>query len=95
MQHKGAVLGHAAANRMPTLRDRAAKLREDPRERVRRWRLHYFVDCCRLIQFTTILEMRLGVRAADDNLGDRLLVDHLGSLLEMARERQLLPERSP
>jgi glycosyltransferase involved in cell wall biosynthesis len=62
VQHKGAVLGHAAANRMPTLRDRAAKLREDPRERVRRWRLHYFVDCCRLIQFTTILEMRLGDR---------------------------------
>ena len=56
------MLGHAAANRMPTLRDRAAKLREDPRERVRRWRLHYFVDCCRLIQFTTILEMRLGDR---------------------------------
>ena len=25
-----------------------------------RRRLHYFVDCCRLIQFTTILEMRCG-----------------------------------
>jgi glycosyltransferase involved in cell wall biosynthesis len=62
VQHGSAVLGHAAANRMPTLRDRAAKLREDPRERVRRWRLHYFVDCCRLIQFTTILEMRCGER---------------------------------
>jgi len=60
VQHGGAVLGHAAANRMPTMRDRAAKLREDPRERVRRWRLHYFVDCCRLIQFTTVLEMRCG-----------------------------------
>jgi hypothetical protein len=64
VQHGGAVLGHAAANRMPTLRDRAAKLREDPRERIRRWRLHYFVDCCRLIQFTTVLELRAGDRMA-------------------------------
>jgi glycosyltransferase involved in cell wall biosynthesis len=60
VQHGQAVLGHAAANRMPALTDRLAKLREDPRERVRRWRLHYFVDCCRLIQFTTVLEMRCG-----------------------------------
>jgi Glycosyl transferase family 2 len=60
VQHGGAVLGHAAANRMPTLRDRLAKLREDPRDRVRRWRLHYFVDCCRLLQFTTVLNMRCG-----------------------------------
>jgi Glycosyl transferase family 2 len=60
VQHGGAVLGHAAANRMPAMGDRLAKLREDPRERVRRWRLHYFVDCCRLIQFTTVLEMRCG-----------------------------------
>ena len=62
VQHGSAVLGHEAANRMPALGDRVAKLREDPRERVRRWRLHYFVDCCRLIQFTTILEMRCGDR---------------------------------
>ena len=62
VQHGGAVLGHEAANRMPALADRVAKLREDPRERVRRWRLHYFVDCCRLIQFTTVLEMRCGDR---------------------------------
>jgi glycosyltransferase involved in cell wall biosynthesis len=60
VQHRGAVLGHAAANRMPALRDRVLKLREDPRDRVRRWRLHYFVDCCRLIQFTTVLDMRCG-----------------------------------
>ena len=46
----------------PPLRDRLAQLREDPRERVRRWRLHYFVDCCRLIQFATVLEMRCGDR---------------------------------
>ncbi len=62
VQHGDAVLGHAAANRMPAIADRVAKLREDPRERVRRWRLHYFVDCCRLIQFTTVLEMRCGKR---------------------------------
>jgi WsaF, C-terminal domain/WsaF, N-terminal domain/Glycosyl transferase family 2 len=62
VQHGGAVLGHAAANRMPAVRDRIAKLREDPRDRVRRWRLHYFVDCCRLIQFTTVLKMRCGPR---------------------------------
>jgi hypothetical protein len=68
VQHGGAVLGHAAANRMPALRDRAAKLREDPRERVRRWRLHYFVDCCRLIQFTTILEMRCGAQMSSRKL---------------------------
>ena len=58
VQHRGAVLGHAAANRMPAFRDRLGKLREDPRDRVRRWRLHYFVDCCRLVQFTTVLRMR-------------------------------------
>jgi hypothetical protein len=65
VQHRGAVLGHAAANRMPAFRDRLAKLREDPRERVRRWRLHYFVDCCRLMQFTTVLRMRCGARMSD------------------------------
>ena len=62
VQHGGAVLGHAAANRMPAFRERLGKLREDPRDRVRRWRLHYFVDCCRLIQFTTVLRMRCGAR---------------------------------
>ena len=62
VQHGNAVLGHAAANRMPTLRDRLGWLEKDPRDRVRRWRLHYFVDCCRLMQFTTILEMRCGPR---------------------------------
>jgi hypothetical protein len=62
VQHGGAVLGHAAANRMPAFRDRLGKLREDPRDRVRRWRLHYFVDCCRLVQFVTVLQMRYGAR---------------------------------
>ena len=60
VQHGGAVLGHAAANRMPAFAERLAKLREDPRDRVRRWRLHYFADCCRLVQFTTVLEARCG-----------------------------------
>jgi glycosyltransferase involved in cell wall biosynthesis len=63
VQHGGAVLGHAKANWMPEL---GARLRswpkKGPRERVREWRLHYFVDCCRLMQFTTILNMRCGDR---------------------------------
>jgi len=62
VQHGGATLGHAAANRMPTLRDRLGGLRRDPRERVRRWRMHYFVDVCRLLQFCAILELRCGDR---------------------------------
>jgi glycosyltransferase involved in cell wall biosynthesis len=61
-QHGGAVLGHAGANWMPPLRDRLGWLKKDPRERVRSWRLHYFVDCWRLMQFTTILDMRCGRR---------------------------------
>ncbi len=60
VQHGGAVLGHAGANWMPPLRDRLGWLKKDPKARVRSWRLHYFVDCCRLIQFTTILDMRCG-----------------------------------
>jgi glycosyltransferase involved in cell wall biosynthesis len=56
VQHGGAVLGHAAANRMPGLRERLA--RRDPRERVRLWRMHYYVDACRLLQFSAILRMR-------------------------------------
>ena len=37
-------------------------LRRDPRERVRLWRMHYFVDACRLLQFATVLELRCGDR---------------------------------
>ena len=48
---------------MPTLRDRLARAARGPaRAASRRWRMHYFVDCCRLIQFATILEMRCGDR---------------------------------
>jgi glycosyltransferase involved in cell wall biosynthesis len=64
VQHSGAALGHAAANRMPALRARFGTWRRDPRERVRLWRLHYFVDACRLLQLATILRMRCGDRMA-------------------------------
>lgn len=60
VQHGGATLGHAAANRMVALRDRLGSLRRDPRERVRMWRLHYFVDVGRLMQDAAILELRCG-----------------------------------
>lgn len=64
VQHGEASLGHAAANRMTALRDRAGGLRRDPRERVRQWRMHYFVDVCRLVQVATVLRLRVGVRMA-------------------------------
>ena len=62
VQHGDASLGHAAANRITALRDRLGRLRRDPRERVRMWRMHYFVDACRLLQFATILQLRCGDR---------------------------------
>jgi glycosyltransferase involved in cell wall biosynthesis len=62
VQHGDAFLGHAKANRMPGLLQRFATLRRDPRERVRVWRMHYFDDACRLIQFATMLQMRCGER---------------------------------
>ena len=58
VQHGSATLGHAAATTMPSLRSRLRALRQDPRDRVRMWRLHYFVDVCRLTQVATILRMR-------------------------------------
>ncbi len=61
VQHGQASLGHAAANEMTSLRDRLRGQRP-PRERVRQWRLHYFVDVCRLLQLTAILQMRCGER---------------------------------
>ena len=62
-QHGAAVLGYADANRIEPLGPRVRGwFRSDPRERVRKWRLHYYVDCCRLTQFTRILEMRCGPR---------------------------------
>jgi glycosyltransferase involved in cell wall biosynthesis len=61
-QHGQAALGHAAANRMPSLRDRLTH-RRALHDRVRMWRLHYFVDICRLQQFATVLLLRCGRRA--------------------------------
>jgi GT2 family glycosyltransferase len=69
VQHGDATLGHAAANRMPGLRERLAAVRRDPRERVRLWRMHYFVDVCRLLQFATILQLRCGDRMSDAKRG--------------------------
>ena len=60
VQHRSAVLGHGNANRMPSLAQRLRRLREDPRQRLHRWRLTYFVDCCRLLTLVAILELRLG-----------------------------------
>jgi glycosyltransferase involved in cell wall biosynthesis len=62
VQHEHATLGHATATRMVALRDRLSSLRRGLRERVRLWRMHYFVDACRLLQFATILELRCGDR---------------------------------
>jgi glycosyltransferase involved in cell wall biosynthesis len=63
VQHTDASLGHAAANVMPaSIRSRVGSLRRDPRERVRKWRMHYFVDACRLMQFGTVLRLRCGDR---------------------------------
>jgi glycosyltransferase involved in cell wall biosynthesis len=63
VQHGTASLGHATANRMPTLRNRLGSLRtRSPQERVRKWRMHYFVDVVRLMQFATVLELRAGTR---------------------------------
>ena len=64
VQHGGATLGHAAANRMPGMRERLEAVRRDPRERIRLWRMHYYVDVCRLLQFTAILRLRLWPRMA-------------------------------
>jgi glycosyltransferase involved in cell wall biosynthesis len=63
VQHGAASLGHAGANRALTLRSRLRNQRS-PRERVRMWRLHYFVDVCRLMQFATVLQLRCGERMA-------------------------------
>ncbi len=61
VQHGEASLGHDAANLMTPLRERLRHQRS-ARERVRMWRLHYYADVCRLLQFATILRMRCGPR---------------------------------
>jgi glycosyltransferase involved in cell wall biosynthesis len=87
VQHGSASLGHDAANQMTSLRDRLLHQR-DVRERVRMWRLHYFVDVCRLQQFATVLKLRCGDRMAPAKRRalDRFLgTEHsLGSLARLA-----------
>jgi glycosyltransferase involved in cell wall biosynthesis len=61
VQHGGASLGHAGANRTISLRSRLRNQRSVG-DRVRMWRLHYFVDVCRLMQFASVIEMRCGGR---------------------------------
>ena len=68
VQHENATLGHAAANRMTALGDRLASLRRDPRERLKMWRWHYFVDVCRLLAVGTVLRMRCGPRMSPAKL---------------------------
>jgi glycosyltransferase involved in cell wall biosynthesis len=63
-QHGDAVLGHENANRMARLGERLRGWRRPLRDRVRLWRLTYFVDACRLLQLATILELRCGKRIA-------------------------------
>jgi glycosyltransferase involved in cell wall biosynthesis len=62
VQHGEAFVGHERANRMPGLVERIPNLFRDPRERARVWRMHYFGDACRLMQFTAMLELRCGDR---------------------------------
>jgi glycosyltransferase involved in cell wall biosynthesis len=84
VQHGEAVLGHAKANRITALGGRLESLRrlhERPRERVGRWRMRFFVDCCRLMQFGTVLEMRCG--------------DQMEPAKRRAIERFMRAERSP
>jgi Glycosyl transferase family 2 len=81
VQHGGAVLGHAGANRMPALGDRFRALRRPLRDRVGRWRMTYFVDGCRLMQFATVLQMRCG--------------DHMAPAKRRALDRFLRADRSP
>jgi GT2 family glycosyltransferase len=61
VQHGGATLGHVNATSTTRLNERL-RHRRGARERVRLWRMHYFVDVCRLMQFATVLEMRCGER---------------------------------
>ncbi|HZU59712.1 MAG TPA: glycosyltransferase, partial [Solirubrobacteraceae bacterium] len=62
VQHRQAALGHAAATRVTSLRQRLGRVRDDPRERVRVARTRYFVDVMRLMAFASILQARCGSR---------------------------------
>ncbi len=64
VQHGDAVLGHDAANRVVAFRERLGRIYGKPRDRVRLWRFHYFVDASRLVHLGTILQMRCRDRMA-------------------------------
>jgi hypothetical protein len=84
VQHGEAVLGHAGANQITRLRERLSSLRalpQNPRQRIGRWRMHFFVDSCRLMQFGTILKMRCG--------------DRMSPAKRRAIDRFMRAERSP
>jgi GT2 family glycosyltransferase len=83
VQHREAVLGHAEANRMTRLGDRLRGWRRPLRDRVGLWRLTYFVDACRLLQFATILKLRCDHAMAP---GKRRALDRF-----MRADRSLLP----
>jgi glycosyltransferase involved in cell wall biosynthesis len=99
VQHGDASLGHAAANRMTSLRDRIAH-RRALHERVRLWRLHYFVDIWRLRQFATVLMMRCSERMSSGKRrtlerfigADESLASLLGLAVRGARELTGTPE---
>jgi glycosyltransferase involved in cell wall biosynthesis len=99
VQHGEASLGHAAANRMTSLRDRLVH-RRDLRERVHMWRLHYFVDIWRLRQFAAVLLLRAGGRMSPGKrrILERFLAadDSLTSLFALgARGARELLRRTP
>ena len=69
VQHGGASLGHATANQMPALSERLRSLRtRSVRDRMRKWRMHYFVDIARLTTIGTVLELRCKDRMAAGKL---------------------------
>ncbi len=72
VQHGEASLGHTAANQIVSLRSRI-RHQSAPRERVRMWRLHYYADVCRLMQFATIVKMRCEARMTP---GKRRALNH-------------------
>ena len=94
VQHGGAVLGHAAANRVVGVRERLGTLREDPRGRIRLYRAIYFVDVARLTQMATILLMRTGPNRTLERFlrADRSVVAALRLWAHGAREYVGRPE---
>ncbi len=67
VQHGRSALGHAAATRVVSWRQRAAKITGDPHERVQFYRARYFRDVARVVAFATILDMRCAFRASADD----------------------------